>query len=84
MRSTITRKYWFPAKRFGWGWGLPTAWQGWVVLAAYFALVIGAIPLIHAAERTAVYIAYVVLVTVALVLVCWVTGEPPRWREPDA
>jgi hypothetical protein len=30
--------YWFPAKRRGWGWGPPHSWQGWVVLAAFFAL----------------------------------------------
>jgi hypothetical protein len=22
------KTYWFPAKRYGWGWGLPTVWQG--------------------------------------------------------
>src|SRR6266702_3273794 len=26
-------KYWFPAKRYGYGWGIPTTWQGWLVLA---------------------------------------------------
>ncbi len=26
--------YWFPAKTYGWGWGLPVTWQGWVVTAA--------------------------------------------------
>jgi hypothetical protein len=25
------RKYWFPAKRYGWGWGIPSSWQGWLV-----------------------------------------------------
>ena len=25
------RKYWFPAKRYGWGWGMPNTWQGWLV-----------------------------------------------------
>ena len=24
-------RYWFPAKRYGWGWGPPQTWQGWVV-----------------------------------------------------
>lgn len=28
-------KYWFPAKRYGWGWGLPVRWEGWVCLAIY-------------------------------------------------
>src|SRR5882724_11275473 len=36
--------YWFPAKRYGWGWGPPRAWQGWLVLAAFVALLaLGAI-----------------------------------------
>ncbi|MFG6282634.1 hypothetical protein [Sphingomonas sp. S6] len=32
---------WFAAKRFGYGAGLPIAWQGWAVLVAYLAVVIG-------------------------------------------
>jgi hypothetical protein len=31
-------KYWFPAKRYGWGWGPPSSWHGWVVLISYFGL----------------------------------------------
>ena len=23
---------WFNRKRYGWGWGFPTVWQGWAVL----------------------------------------------------
>jgi hypothetical protein len=34
----MATKLWFPAKRYGWGWGFPTVWQGWAVLAAFFAL----------------------------------------------
>ena len=34
-------EYWFPAKRYGWGWGLPATWQGWTVLAAFLILVAG-------------------------------------------
>jgi hypothetical protein len=25
-------RYWFHAKRYGYGWGLPATWEGWVVL----------------------------------------------------
>jgi len=73
-------KYWFPAKRYGWGWGPPSAWQGWVTLAVYLALVFGGILFIQGAQGAVVYIAYVLVLTVALVAVCWFTGEPPRWR----
>jgi len=36
-------RYWFTAKRYGWGWGFPIAWQGWLVFAAFvLLLVVGA------------------------------------------
>ena len=36
--STNPHNYWFPARRYGWGWGLPATWQGWLVLAGYVLL----------------------------------------------
>jgi len=33
-------EYWFPAKHYGWGWGFPITWQGWLVLIAYILLVV--------------------------------------------
>ena len=32
---------WFRAKRYGYGAGLPFTWQGWALLAAHMALIIG-------------------------------------------
>ncbi len=32
---------WFAPKKIGYGAGLPIAWQGWAVLAAYVAVMIG-------------------------------------------
>jgi hypothetical protein len=80
------RKYWFPAKRYGWGWGFPSTWQGWAVLLTYLALVIGGIPFIQAPKGSFVYVAYALLLTVAFFAICWLTGEPPRWRwgEPSS
>jgi hypothetical protein len=80
MTSVRSRKHWFAAKRYGWGWGLPCAWQGWVVLITYFALVLGGIPVIQASMGNVVYAAYVSVLTAALIAVCWLTGDPPRWR----
>jgi len=79
-------KYWFPAKRYGWGWGIPSRWQGWVVLAAYLALVTAGIPLVRAPYGNLVFVAYLAVLTIALIAVCWLKGEPPRWRwgKPDA
>ncbi|MDP3671979.1 MAG: hypothetical protein Q8R69_20105 [Telluria sp.] len=39
------KQYWFPARPAsnGWkfGWGLPTAWQGWAVYAVFILSLIG-------------------------------------------
>jgi hypothetical protein len=83
MSSSEPRKYWFPAKRYGWGWGLPLTWQGWAVLIVYVALVVGGIPVLHATRGALVYLAYVLVLTAALIVICWLTGERPRWRWGD-
>jgi hypothetical protein len=85
MAVATTGKYWFPAKRRGWGWGFPSAWQGWVVLVAYLTLVFGGVPFVHRANGSSlslslsVYLGYVAVLTVALVATCWLAGERPRW-----
>jgi hypothetical protein len=82
MSSVSPRKYWFPAKQYGWGWGFPSAWQGRVVLLTYLALAIGGIPFIQASKGSTAYIAYLLVLTVILVAVCWLTGEPPGSKHP--
>ena len=72
--------YWFPAKRYGWGWGLPTAWQGWVVMAIFALLLLaGAVTLLPSHGPVA-FVAYAALLCVLLLAVCWLKGEPPAWR----
>lgn len=34
-------KPWFSPKVYGYGAGLPCTWQGWAVLAAFLAIVVG-------------------------------------------
>jgi hypothetical protein len=74
------QQYWFPAKRYGWGWGIPATWQGWAVMAAFLVLiVIGAVAFPpHRAPVT--FVGYVVMLSIVLTGVCWWKGEPPRWR----
>lgn len=83
MNATNPRKYWFAAKRYGWGWGLPSAWQGWGVLVAYVMLILGGIPLIQVPHGSLVYVVYASILTAALVAICRLTGEPARWRSGD-
>ena len=73
-------KYWFPAKRFGWGWGIPSSRQGWLALAAFFALLVAGSFLFPPKTKLAPYLAYVAVLSAPLIGVCWLKGEPPRWR----
>jgi hypothetical protein len=74
------RTYWFPAKRYGWGWGLPSCWQGWLVLAAFVAnIVLGAI-LFPPPRHIAAYLAYTFASAAVFSGICWWKGEPPKWR----
>jgi hypothetical protein len=73
-------KYWFPAKRYGWGWGIPATWQGWLTLFIFFALVIAGVFIFPPAHAPAAFFLYVAALSAGLIGVCWLRGEPPRWR----
>lgn len=72
--------YWFPAKRYGWGWGLPSRWQGWAVYAGYVAALVALWRLLPPRDEPVLHAAIVVVLSLVLVGVCWLKGEPPRWR----
>jgi hypothetical protein len=74
------KQFWFPAKTYGYGWGPPTSWQGWLVMAIFAtALAASAIACLPG-KHTARFVVCTVLLTLALLLVCWLKGEKPRWR----
>lgn len=80
MSEPLTKKYWFAAKRYGLGWGLPLTWQGWVTLGGYF-LLLGATHYIFPPALAPIQFSLLVLSeTVLLVVICYRTGEPLRWR----
>ena len=69
---------WFPAKTYGWGWGLPSRWQGWVVMAAFILALIAGTPL--AAKSAGFYAGYAIALGAVLCLICYWKGERPEWR----
>jgi len=75
-----TPRYWFPAKTYGWGWGVPCTWEGWLVLAVFIGLIIGVVRICPPERSRAGFLAGVLGLAAALILVCWWTGEPPKWR----
>ena len=76
----MSARYWFPAKRYGWGWGLPSSWEGWVVLAAFIVSLVAASLVFPPTRDLPAYIGSVVGLAVLFVAVCWWKGAPPRWR----
>lgn len=73
--------FWFPVKRYGWGWGPPVRWQGWVVLAAYAALLYVGFRYLEPERHPLGVAAYVFVLTALLVVVVATKGEHPvGWR----
>lgn len=69
-------RYWFAAKRYGWGWGVPLCWEGWVVMAVWLVGLLAIIGLLDEPIRSAASLGEALV----LIGICWWKGEPPRWR----
>jgi len=74
-----TPRYWFPAKRYGWGWGPPVTWQGWLVLLGWMAAFLAAVRILMP-RHPGMLAGYVVAMSALLLLICYAKGEPPGWR----
>jgi hypothetical protein len=75
------KKIWFPAKKYGFGWGLPVTWQGWVVFLSYMLLIIiGSLAFKNFHLRPAIFYLYVIILTSVLIIICWKKGEKAEWR----
>ncbi|HKC02215.1 MAG TPA: hypothetical protein VKC17_02800 [Sphingomicrobium sp.] len=73
---------WFAPKRYGFGSGMPIAWQGWAVTLAYLALAFGA----ALGFSTRPFVAFAILIpaTVTLmVITARTTRGGWRWRWGD-
>jgi hypothetical protein len=73
-------QYWFPAKRYGWGWGPPVCWQGWAVLGIYVLALAVMMPLIIARAGKPDAFLFAGGITVVLLYIVYKKGEPPGWR----
>jgi hypothetical protein len=74
------KKFWFPAKRYGWGWGPPNCWQGWAVMGVWLALLFGGSFILRPDHHMGLYLGFVMVMSVCLIAVCWWKGEKPGWR----
>lgn len=77
---------WFAPKRYGYGAGLPIAWQGWVVYLAYILLMIGLVAMVRQlprAELARPITGIVILTILFLIIVARRTRGGWRWRWGD-
>ena len=71
---------WFAPKRFGYGSGLPIAWQGWVLLIGFLVLTLAAALLL--ANQPVALIAVLAPATILLMIVCARTTRGGwHWRS---
>ena len=75
-----TKKLWFRAKYYGWGW-YPCSWEGWLLILAWAIIFASSVIMIekndHEIGRN---FAVILFATALLIYICWKTGEKPRWR----
>jgi hypothetical protein len=74
-------KYWFSARRRGLGWGRPVAWQGWLVVIAFGALVAAGGLLLPPRQEWLLYLGYIAILIVLLIGLGWLKTEPTGWRS---
>jgi len=74
-------KAWFAPKRYGYGAGLPIAWQGWALLAGYIAVMLAPTPLLEWDPILGTGIAAAVWIA-ATALFLWLAKRKTRggWR----
>ena len=69
------RRFWFPQKTYGWGWGLPVRWQGWVVLVGYLALQYVGVRHFRQQHDGRGLLIYIVILTALLIAIVVAKGE---------
>lgn len=80
MADDKGNRYWFAAKQYGWGWSYPVTWQGWLVVAIYFALLFGGVSFLRA-QPSPWPVRVWVAVSIVLVVIVIAKGERPvKWR----
>ena len=72
---------WFEQKRFGYGAGLPIAWQGWALLAGYTMVVAALAATLLPHRHPALFAGLLVIATIPLLVVsARHTRGGWRWR----
>ena len=74
------KNIWFPAKRYGWGWGPPCCWQGWVFLVAWVAAFGSGAYGLRPDRHLVAFIIFEAAMCALMLMVCLLKGEKPGWH----
>lgn len=80
----MAKKYWFTAKKYGWGWK-PTSMEGWIVTVLYtlsiFYFFFQFDARSHSVSDTLIsFLPVAIILTGLLIAICYRYGEKPRWQ----
>jgi uncharacterized membrane protein len=82
------KRLWFAAKKYGWGW-YPVTWEGWALLVIYLSAIFAdywrvnlTAPFANSAPPLN-FLIDTLLLTFLFLVICFLTGEEPRWRWGD-
>jgi hypothetical protein len=80
---SMKNNYWFPAKKYGYGWGMPCHIYGWIVFVIFIAWF--SLSLIYLNPRSHPMGCGISLIGSILFLYSFLkaNGEPARWRWGD-
>jgi hypothetical protein len=77
------KRYWFHAKKYGWGWGLPATREGWIVFVLWYLVVTAGAIALAVTAHWILFAVFMVAMSAGLIAICYAKGEPPRWRWGD-
>jgi hypothetical protein len=82
--DTDKPRYWFRAKRYGLGWGLPLAWQGWAIFVSWILIFPLGIRFLTPGNRSMRW-GFIAAMVIFLLVICYWKGEPTgrRWNRGD-
>ncbi len=82
--KNFKKRPWFKAKKYGWGW-YPATWEGWSIMLVWITVVSFIVyKTTYLLEKNPSflfpYIFEIGFFAAPLILVCYITGEKPRWQ----
>ena len=73
------KELWFKAKLYGWGW-YPSSWQGLTITFIAIIIYLFSFFKIMNGVNVTLNIIIIAIDFILLILICYKTGEKPRWR----